>query len=334
LVALLSIRPITFGTNRDAVFDDTQGLPGRLTAMRDEAVIDVIDLLGMRSRRITTLKDVPLENASWLVETVGGESFVLRRYHARATPEDLAYEHAVLRHLSNLGWAVPDPVGELVWHQGSWYCPTRYVPGHAVPHESSHQRRQRGRDLARLHLALRGLGRRLGQRHGWRAQHSAVSVHTDINWEACVAAFTGVNARFAAWAVAAAAETQTALAAVGAEALPVMVVHGDFAEWNVHYNRDRLAGVIDFGLTHLDSRPYELAIARCYRSPETIDAYQEELTEHRWPITELEESAIEPINHAFRVDMVAWQLDQGQRTGAYDLVMIERQLSMTGTAPP
>src|SRR3981081_1857681 len=51
------------------------------------------------------------------------------------------------------------------------------------------------------------------------------------------------------------------LGALGAQALPVMVVHGDFAEWNVHYLRSRLAGVIDFGLTHLDSRPYELAVA-------------------------------------------------------------------------
>lgn len=38
-------------------------------------------------------------------------------------------------------------------------------------------------------------------------------------------------------------------------------MHGDFAEWNVHYDGDRLAGVLDFELTHLDSRPYELMSA-------------------------------------------------------------------------
>ena len=111
-------------------------------------------------------------------------------------------------------------------------------------------------------------------------------------------------------------------------------MHGDFAEWNVHYEGNRLAGIIDFGLTHLDSRPYELAIARTYRSPETIDAYREELAANGWPLTELEEACIEPIHHAFRVDMVAWQLDLGQRTGAYDFAMIDRQLARTGTAPP
>jgi len=113
-----------------------------------------------------------------------------------------------------------------------------------------------------------------------------------------------------------------------------MVVHGDFAEWNVHHDRGRLAGVIDFGLTHLDSRPYELAIARTYRSPETMAAYRAELVRHHWPLSELEEAALEPVNRAFRVGMTAWQLDHGLRTGEVNLAMIERQLSRTGTPPP
>jgi hypothetical protein len=32
--------------------------------------------------------------------------------------------------------------------------------------------------------------------------------------------------------------------------------------------------------------------------------------------------------------MAAWQMDQGRRTGRYDLVMIERQLSRTGSLIP
>ena len=96
----------------------------------------------------------------------------------------------------------------------------------------------------------------------------------------------------------------------------------------------RLAGVVDFGLTHLDSRPYELAIARTYRSPQTADAYRAELTRNGWPLSELEEAALGPVYRAFRVDMAAWQMDHGRRTGRYDLAMIERQLSRTGTAPP
>ena len=66
--------------------------------------------------------------------------------------------------------------------------------------------------------------------------------------------------------------------------MPVTVVHGHFAEWNVHYEHGRLAGVLDFGLTHMDSRPYELAIARTYRAPETIDSYCAHLASEGWPL--------------------------------------------------
>jgi Ser/Thr protein kinase RdoA (MazF antagonist) len=293
----------------------------------------VLDVLGLRPQKIITLKDVPLENGSWLVEVPGGACVVLRRYHAGATPEDLSYEHTVLDHLTQAGWVVPEPVGELVHHGGLWYCPTRYVPGRAVGQETAGQRRRRGRDLARLDLALRGLGQRIGQRPGWRAQHSGVTVHTGIDWDVCVRGLTEVSPRLGSWASAAAAQARDALAAIGAGELPVTVVHGDFHEQNVHYEDGHLAGVIDFGLTHLDSRPYELAIARTWRSPETIAGYREELGHGGWPLSELEEAAIEPIHRSFRVDMAAWHMDHGRRTGDYDLAMIERQLSRTGTPP-
>jgi Ser/Thr protein kinase RdoA (MazF antagonist) len=85
-----------------------------------------------------------------------------------------------------------------------------------------------------------------------------VTLLTAADWLACVRALAEVSPRLAAWAELATGQTQDALAAIGAGALPVMVVHGDFASWNVHYQSGRLAGFIDFGLTHLDTRPYEL----------------------------------------------------------------------------
>ena len=187
---------------------------------------------------------------------------MLRRYHPQATQEELAYEHAVLGYLADLGWVVPAALGEPVRWQGRWYCLTRYVPGQAVRAEDARQRRRRGRDLARLHLALRGAAERLGQRPGWRAQHTAVTVRSGHPWEERVGGLASVSPRLAAWAQAAATQAHESLAALGADELPVMVVHGDFAAWNVHYDRERLAGVIDFGLTHVDTRPFELAIAR------------------------------------------------------------------------
>jgi hypothetical protein len=32
--------------------------------------------------------------------------------------------------------------------------------------------------------------------------------------------------------------------------------------------------------------------------------------------------------------MAAWEIEQGRRTGRFDLAVIERQLARTGTPPP
>jgi homoserine kinase type II len=298
------------------------------------AVASVLAAAGARPGRVAVLKDVPLGNGNWLVETDGGHRAVLRRYHPGASPEDLAYEHAVLGHLAGAGWVVPHPVAQPVCHDGLWYCLTRYVPGSPAVPESRAQRRRRGRDLARLHLALRDLGQRTGQRPGWRPRHSAVTISDSIDWRACVQGLMAASPRLGWWAQAAAGQTSAALAAIGAGELPVTLIHGDFAEWNVHYAGGRLAGVIDFGLAHVDSRPYELAIARTYRAPEAVDAYRRELARSGWPVTALEAAATGPLYRAFRLDMAAWELHHALSTGVYNLALIERHLSRTGTPPP
>jgi Ser/Thr protein kinase RdoA (MazF antagonist) len=294
----------------------------------------VLDLMGIGPRQVVPLSDVPLGNANWLVQTAAGQRHVLRRYHLRATTEDLAYEHAVLDHLACAGWVVPAALSEPVFWADRWYCLTRHVPGEAVRPEPAEQSRRRGRDLARLHLALRGYDQIAGQRPGWQAQHVAATVRADNDWNDRVRGLAVVSPRLSSWAEAAAADVRAALTATGAGGLPLMVVHGDFAEWNVHYERGRLAGVIDFALTHVDSRPYELAIARAYRAPGLIDAYRAGLAAGGWPLSELELGAIEPVYRAFRVGMAATEMADGLITGSYDLIMIERQLSRTGTAAP
>jgi Ser/Thr protein kinase RdoA (MazF antagonist) len=307
---------------------------GQVAAMVTGAVASVLDVLAVRPARIAVLKDLPLGNGNWLLEMPDGQRAVLRRYQPGASRQELAYEHAVLDHLTAAGWVVPRPVSEPVRQDGLWYCLTRFVPGKPATRDSAAQRGRRGRDLARLDLALRGLGQRIGQRPGWRPQHSAVTASSAIDWQACVLQLAAVSPRLSSWAQAAAGQTRAELAAIGAGELPVTVIHGDFAEWNVHYLHARLAGVVDFGLARQDSRPYELAIARTWRAPETADAYRGELARNGWPLSALEVAAIKPVYHAFRLDMAAWELDHGLKTGQYNLTAIERQLSRTGVPPP
>jgi Ser/Thr protein kinase RdoA (MazF antagonist) len=92
-----------------------------------------LDLLGLRPQRAVPLQDDPAEgNGSWLLVMPDGTRSVLRRYHAGTQPGELAYGHAVLRHLAAAGWVVLQPAGESVSCAGRWYCRTRYVPGRAV----------------------------------------------------------------------------------------------------------------------------------------------------------------------------------------------------------
>lgn len=282
---------------------------------------------------IEVLQEGDHGNCCWLVPRTESEPVVLRRYHDRATPEDLAYEHAVMRHLAIDGWVVPEPVGDLIRFERWWWVATRFIAGVAVRGETIEQRRRRGTDLARLHASLRALSE-MGQRPGWRAQHTTSTVHENIDWESVLQTFATAHPELAGWAAAAAEGARQQLSELGAADLPTLVVHGDFHELNVHYDENGLTGVLDFGLTHLDSRPYELAIARTHRSPEAIGAFRDESARLGWPLSDLEEACIEPIRSAFRVDMVAWALDHGERVGQYNLPHIESQLSKTSTPRP
>jgi Ser/Thr protein kinase RdoA (MazF antagonist) len=304
-------------------------------ASRKNQAVEVLNALGIAHTGLTTLKDVDeRQNGNWLVDTGDGKRHVLRRYHDRATSTDIAYEHAVLRHLDQAGWVVPAPIGEAVEHGGRWFCITRHVPGAPVRDESEAQRRRRGRDMARIDVALRDLGEHLGQRPGWRPQHTGPSVHEDVDWDQCLAVLGARDTRLQDWAATAAAAIAAELAAIGAAALPLTLLHGDFAEWNVHYLDGELAGAIDFALSHLDSRPHELAIARTHRSPEAIASYAEEMADLGWPLSDLEQAAIGPVHRAFRVSMTAWVIDEARNGKSLDVAMIERQLRLTGVPPP
>jgi Ser/Thr protein kinase RdoA (MazF antagonist) len=294
----------------------------------------VLAVFGLDRDRVTVLSDVPDGNANWLVTDEAGHRLVLRRHHGEATFGDLTWEYAVLQHLADAGWNVPAPLGELTGHQGRWYGLTRYVPGQPVRPEGPAEQAERGQVLARLHLALRELGHRIGPRPGWRPQHAYTTVLTGLDWDGSVLALAAVSPRLADWAVAAAAATRSALDTAGAAGLPVMVVHGDFAEWNVHYTGGHLTGVIDFGLAHLDSRPFELAMARTYRAPQAAAAYRAELARLGWPLSAGEEAAVEPVYQAVRVGLASWPMEQGRRTGRFELAAIERQLSRSGIPPP
>lgn len=301
----------------------------------DTSVHHVLALMGLAPTRVRAIRaGSEPGNSNWHVWLPDATRAVLRRYHEGAAEPGLAYEYRILRHVASQGWTVPTPLGDPVRLDGRWWGLTRYVPGRSRTEESPLQRSQRGAEMARLDLTLRDLTPELGQRPDNRTAHEGVTPQLGCLWEDGVVRLALKNPLLASWFEMAADETRTGIERIGARNLPLTVIHGDLASWNFHYQGSRLSGVVDFALAHLDSRPYELAMARVYRSPETLDAYRETMSRYGWPLSELEEACIDPIYRAFRVGMAAWALHDGLRDGRFDLAFIESQLAHSGSPRP
>ena len=228
---------------------------------------------------------------------------------------------------------MPAPIGEAVERGGRWFCVTRHVPGAPVRDESEAQRRQRGRIWRAFDVALRELGEHLRQRPGWRPQHTGPPVHEDVDWDQCLAVLGARDTRLQDWAA-------TAAAAIAAE----LATSGGSAAYLRSYTGTSPSGTRTISMANSPARSlrvvpprlaaYELAIARTHRSPETIASYADEMTDLRWPFSDLEQATIGPVHRAFRVSMTAWVIDEARNGKSLDVAMIERQLRLTGVPPP
>jgi Ser/Thr protein kinase RdoA (MazF antagonist) len=262
-----------------------------------------------------------VRNGNWHLWTTGGEHHILRRYHVLRTEEDLTYENQVLDHLTARGWCVPTRIAGPVQYDGRLWAATRYVPGKPRQDETAAQQAERGELLARLHADLGDLD--LGARPGFFQAADLDRMGEFQKWERGIELLRVERADLAGRAVRAMRRAKGLVREYDLLGLPRTIVHGDFASWNLHFDDDgRLAGVIDFDLCHLDSRVWELVIARA--TPDLLVGYQRAATE---PLDGAELAAIEPLRVVFRVLMVMAELWNGQQAGRFDEAAIARQLT-------
>jgi Ser/Thr protein kinase RdoA (MazF antagonist) len=305
-----------------------------MPSITTETLSAVADQLGLHSDRFepTRVSDADsLGNGNWLAFTDAGERLVLRRYHVLNTEENLGYEFAVLRHLAALGWSVPAPVAGPVRFGDRLWAMTRFLPGTPHQDETSAQREERGALLAQLHADLRGLD--LGQRPGFCQACDLEAMAGEQDWDLGLAGLRRIRPDLAERAAAVMAATKILVGEGNLLELPQTVVHGDFASWNLHFAADgQLTGVIDFGLTHRDSRSWEFVIARVHRAPELLTGYQDAAARLGNLLTDAEVATIPALQRVFRVNMVMAELWGGARTGTFDIPMIERQLNLAEAA--
>ncbi|ONI76603.1 hypothetical protein BWI15_04705 [Kribbella sp. ALI-6-A] len=297
---------------------------------------DVAAQLGLPVVKLEEIQGTDLAhpgNGNWFLWTGEEERVVLRRYHVLRTELDLLFEAKVLAHLTDRGWNVPSTVAGPIRYDERFWAATRFVPGRPRRSETPEQRAERGAVLARLHADLRDLVLDLPQREGFFQGCDLAAMGDFQGWDPGVVALRELRPDLADWADAAMAAGRQLVAERNLLELPQVIVHGDFAEWNLHFEGERV-GVIDFDLAHLDSRSWEFVMARVHRSPELVTGYQQQATELGIPLSDEEIAATEPLERVFRVNMVMAELWTGQHTGRFDLPAIEKQLGHTGTPRP
>ncbi len=309
-----------------------EGSPPRRPTLGLRPILAAFGIEPTRVRRVALDGPAPLGNENWHVWTRAGERFALRRHGHGRTAEEIEYEAQVMHHAAAAGWRVPVPLGAPVPNGDRFVSVCTYVPGTSHRTEDAAQLGERGALLARLHADLRPLAKRLGQRPGWHPMHDIATMLQALRWDDGVAVL-GRHRPDLVRAIRAGTElVERQLDAVPAPALSLTVIHGDFTRWNVRFRGGRLTGVLDFDLTHLDTRAADLAMARAARSPELVDGYRAEAARLGWPLTSEEERVLPALDAVVMIGIVAWELYGQLVAGVMDIGLIERQVQKLAMA--
>jgi aminoglycoside phosphotransferase (APT) family kinase protein len=208
-------------------------------------------------------------NQHWLVES-DGKLFVLRGY-VREPIESVEYEREVLRRLGQQGWPVPKPVREPVALLGRLWCLFTLLPGESRSERTADERRARGRLLARLHEATASLVD-IGQRKGFR---KADEVVRDPQLLEAIQKYERVRpaaGHVMRWHLDKTCEMFDGLVL---DRVETIVLHGDFAPWNMLFVDERLSGIIDFEAAHLNYRVSDFALSWRGYQDDVIEGYEQ-----------------------------------------------------------
>ena len=208
-------------------------------------------------------------NQHWLVES-RRERLVLRRWSQPA--DSVEYELRLLARIAALGWPVAPAIEGPIELAGHIWSLAPFLPGDPpTMADPIAEQRARGRLLAEFHADLAQL-HGFGQRGTWRrceeilADPTLDHVLTDHERE------RPEEVRIFRWHLNRARER---LAGLQLHDRPGIIVHGDFAPWNLRFKDGRLSGILDFELSHWDHRVADFALSWRGKYDDVIQAYAE-----------------------------------------------------------
>ena len=217
-------------------------------------------------------------NQHWLVESRGNR-FVLRGYSNEF--DDIDYELEVLSRLRAIGWPVPALAEEPLHVEGRTWCLFTWLPGQPMT-DSPEARRARGGLLAELHdstALLAGMGQRTGFCLSDEVVHDPDLVSVIRDYERIYPA----EGHILRWHRDRARES---FESIDLDTAETIVLHSDFAQWNLLFESGRLTGILDFEATHLNYRVADFALSWRGYQDEVLDGYQEvhKLTDLDWEL--------------------------------------------------
>jgi Ser/Thr protein kinase RdoA (MazF antagonist) len=242
-------------------------------------------------------------NQHWLVEA-RGERLVLRRWSQPA--DQIDYELRLLSRIAALGWPVAPAVAGPLELDGYTWSLAPFLPGDP-PSEtySIAEQHARGRLLAEFHASLAQLGD-FGQRGGWRRCEQILADHSLDQLLADHERARPEETQILRWHLD---RARARAAGLRLHDRPGIVVHGDFAPWNLLFQAGRLSGILDFELAHWDHRIGDFALAWRGKYDDVIHGYAEVS-----PLEPEEWELITPLWWAFLIDGAC----QGLRNGIRD----------------
>lgn len=205
---------------------------------------------------------------NWLCRR-GDQRVALRRY-VRPPLGDVAYEHRVAGRLDQAGWPVPVLLEPAVTVDDDAWAIFRWLPGTTrTDADSAQERDDRGALLAELHNTSRELVD-LGQRQGCLEAHEVVADESLDGHISAYARWFPEESRVMAWHLD---RARTRFSSLDLDGARRVVLHGDFAPWNLLFDGGRLTGVVDLEATHLNFLVADFALSWRGYADEVVLAY-------------------------------------------------------------